>query len=280
MAVDTVPSKLLDPLVATALQPADVGTAAAEDVAAGGTGDLARVDNPAITAALTSPAAAELVSGLPLWYYQGRFVTRWKESFNQSRSAGALATDGWTLSTPGTATITENGSYLSLVAPAAVEAGWWNGLFVGPYIQRTVPIRDAIFWCSYEIPATSGLGVYLQIRIGADDQFVQIAPWYDGAAFKAFLRKGSATVIAADAASRNTGYLALRVRQGQTAVGVDLYDSANAPATVPGVDDWTTVTTTTHAWAHRNVTMMIGTYNFGALTSGTVKIFDCGIDPL
>ena len=65
MAIDTVPSKLLDPLVASALQPADVGTAAAEDVAAGGTGDLARVDNPAITAAATVGLADGDARGIP-----------------------------------------------------------------------------------------------------------------------------------------------------------------------------------------------------------------------
>ena len=259
----------------------DGGDGATIPVAGGGTGATTAAAALTALGGIATPAAAELVSGLPLWYYQGRFVTRWKETFNQSRNAAALAAAGYTLSTPGASTITEDGSYLSIVVPAALSSEWYNGTYNSPYIQRTVPLRDAIFWCSYEIPATTHFGMYLQLRItDTDANFVQVAPYYDGAAFKAFLRKGPATVIAADAASRNTGYLALRVRQGAASVGVDIYDSASAPATVPGVDDWTTLTTTTHTWAHRKITMMIGTYNFGAMTGGTVKIFDCGIDPL
>jgi hypothetical protein len=272
---------------ATALQPngdgsAVTGVTAADTVLVNAVAAATVSAGAALGAtALQAPAAAELVSGLPLWYYQGRFVTRWKETFNQSRSAGELAADGWTLDdTSGTSTISEDGTNLSIVVPAAQNSEWYNGTYNSPYIRRTIPLRDGIFWVSYEIPSTGDFGLFFQLRIGSDAQFVQVAPYYNGSAFKAFLRKGSATTIAADANSRATGYLALRVRQGASVVGVDLYDDDNSPATVPGVDDWSTLTTTTHAWQHRNITMMIGVYNFGAQTGGTVKIFDCGIDPL
>jgi len=170
MAIDTVPSKLLDPLVATALQPADVGTAAAEDVAAGGTGDLLRADGDGSSLTGIIQAGGDL-----------KTASVWSDEFTQSRSAGALSTAGYTLVTPGTSAIAEDGTSLKITTESGVTRNWYSSTRTCANLAlptfRTFG-RNVCIYAKVRYPAADDTGVGMVLCWDAADNWYRISHVY------------------------------------------------------------------------------------------------------
>ena len=279
-------------LLNAALQPADVGTAAAEDVAAGGTGDLLRADGSGasltglstdITTVVTT--AAERLDGSPVMYRGGRLVNRYIETFNQSRDAAALIAAGWTSSTPGTSTISEGASYLSIVAPVGQSCDWFdNGgaVYNAPRIYRSIVPRNGIWWVSYEAPDTADCGLFLGLRFDNTDASFVTVTQLKAAATNLFIgRRGPGTDVVNTSTSVNTtGHFGIRFQVGGSGILVRYMDSANAPGTRPTVDDWTLRASYLATWNPYKITVMLGVLNFGTLPGCTAKFYEYGEDVL
>ena len=92
----------------------------------------------------------------------------WDDTFNQSRNAAALASAGYTLNTPGSGTIVEDGTDLTITTPAAYNANWYNATRTCENIALTTTLtmgRNCLIYASVKFPAAvnqTGVGMVVE----------------------------------------------------------------------------------------------------------------------
>lgn len=96
------------------------------------------------------------------------------DAFNQSRNSAALAAAGYTLVEPGSCTVTEGASFLSVVAASASDYNWYNAVRASPNIAYPIPYTsgDILVYASCEMPDVSKTGCAMILDYdGANDWY-------------------------------------------------------------------------------------------------------------
>lgn len=137
------------------------------EIAVGGTGPLLRNDGDG--SALTG-VAAEFPVGTQ------QLTTIWSDAFSQSRDAAALGAAGYTLNTPGTSTIAEDGTSLKITAEAGTSRNWYGGTVDAVNIQYPTILthaRRVLILASVKHPGTNSTGVTMILQWPSSG-----LPWY------------------------------------------------------------------------------------------------------
>ena len=117
-------------------------------------------------ASWTDVDPATLGGGLPVGAME--LTAIWSDVFNQSRNAAALASAGYVLNLPGSGSIVEDGTSLTITTPSAYNANWYDATRTCENLALTINktlARNVLILSSVRFPATvnqTGVGMVVE----------------------------------------------------------------------------------------------------------------------